>query len=550
MYDIFYLGNNQKLVTKFPTAKRVNSIQQAQQLSLTKLFWFVWNDVTPVDNFLFDIYFSIDNTYDNIINHVFLHDDNGEILKNSIWLLSKTIPISKDEIDYRYVLNAKEWDIVASTPMLYDKFIINSYDDYLNAFEQSTTEMFWCIPNDVNIINESVFNFTYTIKNSFDTLHEFDRKINHVYKNGDYYDGIILCSTMCKISSREFNYGFIVQKKEVDITASLPKQYGIITVSNYEDYITKLSNTNSEFVWVVPDDIDVAFDFDYQMPRWEKDNVHIFKNGLYNDGIMIHHRNMTISKKEYDYCWYTKKKEVDIMASLPKQYNIVFISYNESNADKNYNNLLTRFPTAKRVHGVKGIHQAHIEAAKLCNTDMFWVVDGDASIVNSFNFDYQVPKWQRDQVFVWQSQNPINDLVYGYGGVKLFPRKETINMNVQSTDMTTSISSKFNAVNQLSNITAFNTSEFETWKSAFRECCKLASKMIDRQQQDETDTRLAAWCSATGRDRPFGDYAIQGARAGRKYGVANQGNINALNKINNFDWLEEQFNLSFQQEGI
>ena len=537
MYDIFYLGNNQKLVTKFPTAKRVNSIQQAQQLSLTKLFWFVWNDVTPVDNFLFDIYFSIDNTYDNIINHVFLHDDNGEILKNSIWLLSKTIPISKDEIDYRYVLNAKEWDIVASTPMLYDKFIINSYDDYLNAFEQSTTEMFWCIPDDIAIIDDSIFNLTYTVKNSFDTRHDFDRNINHVYKNGDYHDGVILCSVNCKISSREFNYGFIVQKKEVDITASLPKQYGIITVSNYEDYITKLSNTNSEFVWVVPDDIDVAFDFDYQMLRWEKDNVHIFKNGLYNDGIMIHHRNMTISKKEYDYCWYTKKKEVDIMASLPKQYNIVFISYNESNADKNYNNLLTRFPTAKRVHGVKGIHQAHIEAAKLCNTDMFWVVDGDASIVNSFNFDYQVPKWQRDQVFVWQSQNPINDLVYGYGGVKLFPRNETINMNVESTDMTTSISSKFNAVDQLSNITAFNTSEFETWKSAFRECAKLSSKIIDRQNTNETEHRLKIWCTV-GADRLYGKYAISGANAGKKFGISNAAE---LNLINNFDWLEKQF---------
>lgn len=538
MYDIFYLGNNQKLVTKFPTAKRVNSIQQAQQLSLTKLFWFVWNDVTPVDDFLFDIYFSVDNTYDNNINHVFLHDDNGEILKNSIWLLSKTIPISKDEIDYRYVLNAKEWDIVASTPKLYDKFIINSYDDYLTAFEQTTTEMFWCIPDDIIITDENIFNLTYTVKNSFDTRHDFDRNINHVYKNGEYHDGVILCSTMCKISSREFNYGFIVQKKEVDIVASLPKQYDIITVSNYEDYITKLSNTNSEFVWVIPSDIDVDFDFNYQVPRWEKDNVHIFKNGDYHDGIMIHHKSNHISKKEYDYCWYTKKKEVDIVASLPKQYDIVFISYNESNADKNYNNLIKRFPSVKRVHGVKGIHQAHIAAAKLCTTDMFWIVDGDAVIADDFDFTYQVPKWQRDQVFVWQSQNPINNLVYGYGGVKLFPRKETLNMNVESTDMTTSISSKFNAVNQLSNITAFNTSEFETWKSAFRECAKLSSKVIDRQNTDETEHRLEIWCTV-GADRLYGEYAISGANAGKEFGISKNAE---LKLINDFDWLKEQFN--------
>ena len=34
-------------------------------------------------------------------------------------------------------------------------------------------------------------------------------------------------------------------------------------------------------------------------------------------------------------------------------YDIVFISYNESNADKNYAVLKSRFSMAKRVHGVK-----------------------------------------------------------------------------------------------------------------------------------------------------------------------------------------------------
>jgi hypothetical protein len=172
---------------------------------------------------------------------------------------------------------------------------------------------------------------------------------------------------------------------------------------------------------------------------------------------------------------------------------------------------------------------------------MIWIVDADAIIVDDFDFSYIPKRTDRDAVHVWRSRNPINDLEYGYGGVKLFPRLATINMDTSRPDMTTSISNKFKLMPQISNITAFNTDEFSTWRSAFRECCKLASAVIDRQQQDETNTRLAAWCSATGRDRPFGDYAIQGARAGRKYGVANQGNIEALKKINDFDWLKEQF---------
>lgn len=55
-------------------------------------------------------------------------------------------------------------------------------------------------------------------------------------------------------------------------------------------------------------------------------------------------------------------------------YDIVFISYQELNADENYAALKERFPMVKRVHGVKGIHQAHITAAKKCFTKMFWAV--------------------------------------------------------------------------------------------------------------------------------------------------------------------------------
>ena len=124
-------------------------------------------------------------------------------------------------------------------------------------------------------------------------------------------------------------------------------------------------------------------------------------------------------------------------------YDIVFISYGEPNADENYRHLKTRFPMAKRVTGVKGIHHAHIEAAMKCFTPMFWVVDADAYILDDFDFSYIVPKHDQDTVHVWRSQNPVNGLTYGYGGIKLLPRRATMNMNVLTSDMTTSITNKF-----------------------------------------------------------------------------------------------------------
>lgn len=213
-------------------------------------------------------------------------------------------------------------------------------------------------------------------------------------------------------------------------------------------------------------------------------------------------------------------------------YDIIFISYNEPDADDNFNNLKERFPLAKRVHGVNGIHQAHVVAAKKSFTRMFWAVDADAVILNSFNFDYKVSESDLDVVHVWRSINPINNLSYGYGGVKLLPKQLTINMDTSTTDMTMNISSKFKAIEEISNITAFNTDAFSTWRSAFRECCKLV--VINN---DESLSRLEAWCQLND-SAPYGFYAYLGALAGRAYGQKNAPDKEALSKINDFTWLE------------
>ena len=147
-------------------------------------------------------------------------------------------------------------------------------------------------------------------------------------------------------------------------------------------------------------------------------------------------------------------------------------------------------------------------------------------IINSFNFDYQVSEYDQDVVHVWRSINPINNLSYGYGGVKLLPRRMTLDMDVTSTDMTMSISSKFKAMPEISNITAFNTDDYSTWRSAFRECCKLA--VINN---DESLARLSAWCQLNDQ-APYGFYAYIGALAGRSYGEKNASNKEALSKIN------------------
>ena len=319
------------------------------------------------------------------------------------------------------------------------------------------------------------------------------------------------------------------------------------TAKHVNDYQSIKNIVFTKLYWLVYDDIEIfpSFDFSYEVPTWDQKYIHRFLNGKDFDGIALIPKDRYISKNEIEYRFFLEFKEINIEASRNATYDVVFISYDESNADKNYENLLKVAPRAKRVHGVEGIHNAHLRAAELCETNMFWIVDGDAVIVNEFDFSYTVPRWENRTVHVWRSKNPVNGLVYGYGGVKLFPRELTLNMDMSSTDMTVSISDHFKAYDEISNITDFNTDPFSTWKSAFRECVKLSSKLIDRQVNEESEERLHIW-QTKGADSYLGTYCIDGARQGAEYGRKYKGNDEALVKINDFKWLREIFDATYK----
>ena len=189
-------------------------------------------------------------------------------------------------------------------------------------------------------------------------------------------------------------------------------------------------------------------------------------------------------------------------------FDVFFISYHEQYADENFEVLKEKAPLAKRVDGVKGIFNAHKRAAELSKTKMFYVIDADAILLDEFNFDYQPTELDEayesilatDCVHTWRAINPINDLVYGYGGAKLFPAKGLREAKGWNLDFTTSVVKHFKPMLQISNITAFNTDPYSTWKSAFRECSKLASSIITLQLSINTwimekTTLLLCFCA-------------------------------------------------------
>lgn len=536
MYDIFYIldKKNQKyfsiLKERFPLIKTVSYNESkyeaymiAKKRSLTKLFWII--DLTRnykiCDDFNFDY---IVPEWDRQYVHLFKQCDEEY---KGVYLISKDYSFTKKEIEYNFFIKSKKIDQIASAIFLFDRFIISNKDDIREIQSKSSTLMFYIIKD--NCVVDSNFKFDYEVP-------EWDEDYVHVFKQDDIYDGIYLIPRDYNLTKKEIEYKFFMKTKQIDINASR-KGYEYFYVSTYEDYIDAQHKSNTAMFYAIKDDcvVDPTFKFNHEIPEWDMGYVHTFSYG-----ISLIPKTYPITKKEAEYNFFMKNKEIDQVISR-YGFDIIFISYQEPNADENWEKLKNRFPWAKRIHGIKGIHQAHKAAAQLSNTCMFWTVDGDAIIDDDFNFEYRVPVWDRKNVYVWKSQNPINDLVYGYGGVKLLPRQSVLDMGIDSVDMTTSISDSFNSMPDVSNITSFNTDPFNTWKSAFRECVKLSSKTIDGQVNNETQERLDIWCSV-GKDKLFGSYAIEGARYGREFGERFQNDKIMLSKINDWQWLVDEFN--------
>ena len=551
MYDIFYVSRNngndkdwEKIKSKYPFAQRLSNITTYEEIksrAFTKMFWVIWDDLEVDESF--DLLEYQTTKWDDMYIHVF---KNGEYY-DGICLFPKNLKISNREFYHRFFSDKKEIDILASQPKKYPIYRPKTYEEY----QQITDEMFWVIWPEVSVINDDIFNLYFSHHNSY------DRRENHVFKNlcndqESYLSGIILCSKYKPLSKKEFEKQYLIDKKEHNTVASRFR-YPVYKIETYDDYLKIINTEFQSMFWCQWPEIEVIdnniFDlyFDPNDGKYDHDRKenHVFKHQFNDQKIFVNSltlfsKEKIISHREFTHRFLIEKKEHDRLVSKHQLYDVVFISYDELNADQNYSKLLEICPRAKRIHKVKGIHQAHIEAAKICTTDMFWVVDGDSIIVNNFDFDLVMSSYDKDCVHVWRSQNPINDLEYGNGGVKLLPRILTLNVDVNSPDMTTSISKKFKPVMKVSNINSFNTDEFSTWRSAFRECCKLASRVIDRQQEEETRQRLEIWCTK-GVDRPFGEYAINGAQLGKLYGEKNKNNIEALKKINDFNWLKKNF---------
>lgn len=209
------------------------------------------------------------------------------------------------------------------------------------------------------------------------------------------------------------------------------------------------------------------------------------------------------------------------------EFDVIFLSYDEPNADLHYADLCNKAPWAKRVHGIKGSDAAHKAAANLSETEWFITVDAD-NIVRPEFFDLELDMSDpKIQVYGWCGRNNINGLRYGNGGLKIWKKDFVLNMRTHEAAESDRAQVDFCWEDGYRNFPSvysdsiINGSPFQAWRAGFREGVKMT--LLDGEKVPPMEIeeriwwhnihRLRMW-STVGAHLEYGNYAILGARLG------------------------------------
>lgn len=238
------------------------------------------------------------------------------------------------------------------------------------------------------------------------------------------------------------------------------------------------------------------------------------------------------------------------------EFDLVFISYDEPNADENYSDLLEKAPWALRSHGVWGSDAAHKAAAKLTETDRFITIDADNIVYDDFfNLEVDMDRISDVDVISWAGKNMVNGLVYGNGGIKCWPKLVVEQMRTHEAapenDAASQVDFCWNIhYVQMNNIYCDvhnNGSPLQAWRAGFREGVKMTlsdgdvvAKQTIKKLNKSNYRRLLTWMSV-GADAPNGLWAVYGARLGCAMTNLRRQDWDWKN-VRDFDWLTEYFN--------
>jgi hypothetical protein len=284
------------------------------------------------------------------------------------------------------------------------------------------------------------------------------------------------------------------------------------TILTTDDSHVSSINTDFDFpyaVFVTRDNKNLNAIDTEPMNLWSNETKNITITSKGGTRIVVPKEAKQYVKSElYDYPYIIKNSK--LIESNP--LDIVFFSNGEASADKNYEHLLKitqGLPNkVTRIDGVDGRVKSQHAAANSSNTSWYFLVNAKLKVASKFDFNWQPDRLQIPKHYIFHATNPVNGLVYGHQAIVANNKKLTLENFGTGLDFT--MDSEHEVVPVNSGIGMYNSSEWDTWRTAFRECIKLK-----QSGTTENEIRLSKWMTqAIGE---FAQYSIEGAKHAVEY---------------------------------
>lgn len=217
--------------------------------------------------------------------------------------------------------------------------------------------------------------------------------------------------------------------------------------------------------------------------------------------------------------------------------DVVFLSFDEPNAENHFERVREVLPRAMRVHGVRGFDAAHRRAGEVSRSAHVITIDADNVLVDPGFLSAALDVAPRDlaRVFSFSGRNIVNGLRYGNGGVKIWPRSTLLTLRTHENAARPDAAVDFcwtvpyYQMNRLLSEVVITGSEYQAFRAGFREGVKLnladgrlaysahpdlpKAEALRLHVGERNLERLKVWCTV-GMDVELGDWAIFGARLG------------------------------------
>ena len=461
--------------------------------------------------------FSADTKYIKIIEH----------LSNLNFVKNRTAKATNVLHDVYYIDHGNTANIPGTTVIPYDTDYLTTFKNIISKLPEKKEHYIWIAST---VCDYTGFDFTYICD-------PFAREQLHVFPSDKQKFGDTFLVNVNKLRELINDMESLKDYDKINFNQHqrTKRLEAPVIVSDFDSHVaTVMQDFDFPYAtFVTSDNKDITVVEEEPMNLWDIESKNILITSTGGTRIIVpKEAKQYVETQLYDYPYIKTASRLAKSSPL----DIVFLSNGEACADENYEHLLKATKGLPnrivRVDGVNGRVEAYHAAAEASNTPWMFTVFAKLKINTKFDFNWQPDRLQIPKHYMFLAKNPVNGLIYGHQGMIAYNKQMTLDNPGYGLDFT--LDSPHETIELLSGIATYNTDEWSTWRTAFREVIKLK-----KEDSEISNSRLEAWLTkATG---DFAQSSLDGAKDGIDYYNEVDGKTDKLKLSYEWAWLRERF---------